>query len=262
MPLRALLTPPLLAGFLVFGWAWLAPLFAARLGAPMTYRSIRWALAGGVGVLGVVAGWPALGPGLVNAPLPAFGIALGLLGAALTMYRIGRVAPSAAQSDHPAIETLWAAWLMTVLLACFPVLPLQAAVYATKITDGAQATPREAALHRWFDPWDDQALLALAWNAQREEELERAEDLRHLAERAGLSEAPAQELLAEIRATSGDCEGARAAFERALAARAEAALETLDLRLDDAYRLPETFVRNCELSEPELQEGPSGDGAQ
>ncbi|MEM9863365.1 MAG: hypothetical protein AAF938_17340, partial [Myxococcota bacterium] len=51
----------------------------------------------------------------------------------------------------------------------------------------------------------------------------------------------------ELRAQDGDCDAARDAFDEALRARAAGALERFDLNLEDAYRLPETFVRRCGL---------------
>ncbi|MFK7988686.1 MAG: hypothetical protein AB8I08_21885 [Sandaracinaceae bacterium] len=105
---------------------------------------------------------------------------------------------------------------------------------------------------RWrlrVDPWDEGAMLGAAWASRKRNEPARAIAQAREAQRMGLDAASALELEAEVHATAGDCEAARAAFDRALRARAvsafdEDALLTAPLTLG-GFRLPPALVTEC-----------------
>ncbi len=139
-------------------------------------------------------------------------------------------------------------WL-GLILGALPLVLFATVEYSTATGDPTVASEVRAEWRRRFAPWDADAALALAWVAQRAELPELASARWALAVRLGADEALTAELEAELLAQRGDCDGARDAFDRAMALRAERALDTFDLRLDRAYRLPETFVRRCGLQD-------------
>jgi hypothetical protein len=104
---------------------------------------------------------------------------------------------------------------------------------------------------RWIAPWDSAALLAAAWQARRAGDVDAAWRGLRWAESKGVATAPAEELRAELAAEDGDCDTARAAFDRALRARARITLDTAAPDLaTGAYRLPPTLLRRCALDAP------------
>lgn len=127
-------------------------------------------------------------------------------------------------------------------------LPLAVHQLTDVMPERAASTPAAAAHARLFvEPWDGEAMLALAWHDARSEHLPPARRRARLAADMGVAEGPYWELWAELHALEGDCDRARVAFERALAARADAALgRVLDepLQLGD-YHLPPTYLERC-----------------
>ncbi len=117
--------------------------------------------------------------------------------------------------------------------------------------DAMSVSEDRVRVRRLIAPWDGAALLAAAWQARRASDLDTAWRGLRWAEAKGVAAAPAEELRAELAAEEGDCETARAAFDRALRARARI---TLDAPMPDlalgAYRLPPTLLRRCALDAP------------
>ncbi len=127
--------------------------------------------------------------------------------------------------------------------AALPVLVTPIAIAEAPTTSGSSAYWRLR-----VDPWDATAMLAAAWAASAREEPRRARAQLEEARRMGLTEAPALELEAELAATRGDCDGARALFDRALRARALEAFDEDALAeplLLGGYHLPPTMVTEC-----------------
>jgi Zn-dependent protease with chaperone function len=102
---------------------------------------------------------------------------------------------------------------------------------------------------RWrlrIDPWDADAVLALAWATRGDEDLSRATRLVELARRIGAPDAERMELEAEILAARGECEQARALFDRSLEARAVRAMADQESALElGGWHIPPTLVRDC-----------------
>ncbi len=103
---------------------------------------------------------------------------------------------------------------------------------------------------RWrlrVDPWDATAMLAAGWAARSRGEYERALSWARDAGELGAAEGAALELTAEVQAARGDCEAARATFDRALAARMAAVFaDPLTTRISlGGYRLPPSLVTEC-----------------
>ncbi|MFT5358270.1 MAG: hypothetical protein ACI9KE_005508 [Polyangiales bacterium] len=231
--------PILLALLLCVGWGYFIPAIVQRL-APGASPRAYVAAAFGVFVVAQCVGFHSVGPTLVDSPMPLFGSAVGVLAAGVCLLRrkdAVRGAPSGLSVD-----------VLALLLAVSPALIWLAALRATSIDDATTCSQPHAEWRQVVDPWDPDVHLSLAWWAVREDDADRGAARLDVARRTGVAQAPASELQAEILAMKGDCDGAREAFETALSARANAALETLDLRLEDAYRLPERFVRECGLT--------------
>ncbi len=117
--------------------------------------------------------------------------------------------------------------------------------------DAVRVSEDRVRWRRWIAPRDAPALLAAAWHARRAGDLDAAWRGLRWAEARGISKAPAEELRAELAAEQGDCAAARAAFDRALRARALLALDAPTERLAlGGYRLPPTLLRRCALDDP------------
>ena len=237
--------PIALVLLLSIGWGYFIPSMVHRL-APGASPRAAVAAAFGVFVVAQCIGFHSIGPTLVDSPMPLFGSVVGVLAAGTCLMRrkdAVRGAPSGLSVD-----------MLAFLIAAAPALIWVAALRGTSIDDPTTSSQAHSEWRQVVDPWDPDVHLSLAWWAVREDDAERGEARLEVARRTGVAPAPASELQAEILAMQGDCVGAREAFETALSARANAALETLDLRLEDAYRLPERFVRECGLSAEEPTE--------
>lgn len=121
-------------------------------------------------------------------------------------------------------------------------------VTAFDAEDAVRMSEDRVRVRRVVAPWDGAALLAAAWQARRAGDLDAAWRGLRWAASKGVAAAPAEELRAELAAEEGDCDAARAAFDRALRARARA---TLDAPASSyalgGYRLPPTLLRRCAL---------------
>ncbi len=194
--------------------------------------------------LAFVAGAGALGPALVEAPFGIAGLAFGALcgGVALAVKipRARRLEPEPRRRGAAIAVGL----TMGLTLAAGG---LAARALSAIEQDEAWAAGDAAA--RWrlrVEPWDPLAMIAAGW-AVRERSAERALAWAREARRLGGPEASVLELEAEVFASRGECERARAAFDRALAARAEAAFQDpLGERLElGGYRLPPSLLAEC-----------------
>ncbi len=102
-----------------------------------------------------------------------------------------------------------------------------------------------------IEPFDREAVLALAWHARRADHLGLAAARADLAARMGPDDQSYLLLRAELHAALGECAEARDAFERSLEAQAE---ELFDQGAADAeialgdYGLPPSLVRGCDLT--------------
>lgn len=232
-PTHEAFTPLLLAAVMVAFAALLLPPLAAQIAGG---RRTLAGLASMVFALGLVAGIDVLDPQWLDTKLPIAGVLLGFIGAGATLWqwRETKAGGSAA---------------LGLALGAIPLVLFVTLEHATVLEDPTEASESQASWRRRLSPWDPEAMLALAWVAQRGEHLDIAQARLDLAVELGADEAYSNELDAELKAGGGDCDAAREAFDRAMAIRAERALETFDLRLDQAYRLPETFVRLCGLQD-------------
>lgn len=116
----------------------------------------------------------------------------------------------------------------------------------TEIDDPARAS---AAAARWrlrVDPWDERAMLALAHEARREERYDLAIARARESVRLGARRSSALELEAEILAARGDCDAARATFDRSLEARAQEAIDrVLEEPIELGYHVPASLIAQC-----------------
>lgn len=118
----------------------------------------------------------------------------------------------------------------------------------------------EAAWRRLrVDPWDGSAMLAAAWATRRQEDLELAEAQLALAAGLGVPAAEVMELEAELFATRGECDAARARFDEALRERARRAFDEPWRPLElGGWHLPPSLVTECGYGAGE-QEGVRAD---
>lgn len=136
--------------------------------------------------------------------------------------------------------------VVSVALLAVPLL----AEVLTPIAPADIATAGHEAARRRLrvEPWDANAMLALAWASRADEDLARAETQAAEAMRLGAGRAELMEFEAELLAARHRCDEARARFEGALEQRARdrfaAGLwEPLEL---GGYTLPPTLVRECD----------------
>jgi len=206
----------------------------------------RWAAALGIGLFGLIAGHDALGPDLGGTNFRslswAFGGVLGLVGAGLTLRR-----SEASGEGRPAAAVLGLA------LGLLPAAGWVAAERAVAFDDVDEVGEERARWRRRLAPDDARPWLALARFARNREENDHALAMASVAEALNPGndrfEARVLELRADVHAAEGDCNRARALFDEALEARARAAMESLDLDLSEAYRLPAALASECGLED-------------
>ena len=119
----------------------------------------------------------------------------------------------------------------------------------TQIADDSVTSATEDGA-RWrlrVDPWDENAMLAMAWAVRQGGHMERAQAWLDAAEEHGAPEPESLERRAELAASEGLCEEARALFDLSLEAGARRRFEQDPfgpLTLGD-YHLPPTLVSEC-----------------
>lgn len=195
-------------------------------------------------LLAFVAGAGALGPALVEAPWGIAAVAFGALCAGVVLVvKIPRARRLEAEPRRRG-AAIAAGLTIGLTLAAAGL-----AARAVSAIEEDQAPVAGDAAARWrlrVEPWDPVAMIAAGW-AAREGSAERALAWAEEARRLGGPEPSVLELEAEVLAARGECERARAAFDRALAARAEAAFrDPLGERLElGGYRLPPSLLAEC-----------------
>lgn len=154
-----------------------------------------------------------------------------------------------AQGERPAPPNSRAGLAVALLVILAGVAGAWLAVDLTQLRPEDVSTTGHAAAWRrlHIDPWDARAVLALAWNARRQEDLERAEAYRAQAIELGVETYLALELRAELEATQGDCEAARATFDEALASRViDPLLVSMEL---GGYTVPPALITDCGMGQ-------------
>jgi tetratricopeptide (TPR) repeat protein len=209
-------------------------------------RRAQWAAAVGIGLFGLFAGHDAFGPDLggdAHRALGwAFGALLALIGAGLTLRR-----------GEEAGRGRVAAMVLGFALGVLPAAVWLAAERALVFEDVDEVGEERARWARRLTPNEGRPWLALALSARGRDQNEHALAMADVAE--GLRpdddrfQARILELRADVHAARGDCERARALFDEALEARARAAMESLDLDLSEAYRLPPALAAECGLED-------------
>jgi len=129
-------------------------------------------------------------------------------------------------------------------LAALVALP----VPMTEIVPDDAPTYGDATWRLRVDPWDEQAMLANAWESRRRDELDTSLAQAREAARMGLLDGPRLELEAELHAARGDCEAAQRTFDRAIRARAAEAFdvdEIIEPLVLGGYQLPPTLLTRC-----------------
>lgn len=212
----------------------------ARL-APNDHRAVL-ASALGLALFGGLAGHDALGPDIGGASHVGLGWALGgflaLVGAGLAMRRVE-------EPDASGIAPVVLGFAMGIA----PAVAWLAAEQALAFESPREVSESRAQWRRRMAPNDPQAWLALALVARSREENDHAMAMAAVAEALEPDDdrfqAELLELRSDVAASRGECDEARALFDEALAARARAAIEDLDLDLSQSYRLPRALAAEC-----------------
>ena len=136
------------------------------------------------------------------------------------------------------------AWALSILA-----LPIAVHSFTDVQTSAIREAPERAA--RWrrvIDPWDPDAMLALAWRARAGGELDVAFERAELAARMGPDRQSYYLAWSELHAAAGDCDAARDAFEESLTAQATEAFDAPTPLELGGYDLPPTLVTDCDLT--------------
>lgn len=228
---------------LAVGTTGVASAFAGRRDGERPALGLRRALSAGSALGAGALPWLLLEEGWLRGAALATGVVVGavLALAGCTGSSVGAegvLRPAA--RDGYVVGSLLAALIGALMLGAWS---------ATRIElDRVVEAGEEAS--RWrlrVDPWDATAMLAAGWGARARSADRRAQEWADEARRGGAPEAAVLELEAELRAARGDCEAARATFDRALAARAQAAFsDPLASPLPlGGFRLPPTLTTAC-----------------
>jgi len=242
-PLEEAILPPLFAWLLALGGPLLARAILRRVAE--THRRGLLLAGAGFTVAAYLAGEHALGPRFV----PADDVWLGALFVSVTLLFCTGATLRLAARTHGSDPRTTALGLSLGVLACTGVLGAQ---LGTRLDDAASTSPSRARWRLRVDPWDGDAMLALAWASRHADDLLESRERAERAHEMSASEAAYWELRAELHAAEGECPAARDAFDRALRARAASAFEDdalLSATLGD-YALPETLVTQCGLTDP------------
>lgn len=240
--------PALLAVSVTFVWAWLSPAMSVWFFRDLSEHKVvaRGVLGVSTAAFGGVICYGALGPELTGAPSIPFVLGVAALSAGVTVWRLDRLVSVDCEKHEVEVSAGRIAALVLSVMGIV-VAAWFSARLLTSVDDGVEATVGQARRGVLFDPWNAEAWLALCRSSIAQGDFGVAEQRRDAAIRAGLDDARSLELLAELLTAQGDCEGARGAFESALEARAQSAMENWELDLEGSYWLPENFIRECGL---------------
>ena len=111
-----------------------------------------------------------------------------------------------------------------------------------------EAPARTARMRLVIDPWDADAMLALAWRARAAGDLPRAFERATLAAHMRPDRQSYYLAWSELHAAAGDCTAARESFEQSLAAQATRAFDASAPLELGGYDLPPTLVTECDLT--------------
>lgn len=248
-PLEERLTPPAIALLA----AWLIPLLVRLVarGLSRESREQHAVLAGsapGCFVACAWLGWGAVGPSTSSQPGSLLDLALIAACTAILAFQLRALRSN---DEWRAIKELAPAYglgAFTSIVLCALL------VVGARMTDVADAPTANESSAWWavrVDPWDAEAVLALAWAAERRDDLDLARARMELAEKAGVARSESLTLAAAI-AGREDCEHARELFDLALESRAAEAMESGESLMLGGYYLPESLVSRCELTSPSL----------
>ncbi len=242
LPLDEALAPIALACILALG---LPPLLrvvlATIVGDGPVLESASVGAALGLGVCLAAVSHRAIGPTFVATPTASWPFAA----AVVTFGLASLLRPCRPRRPHLARGPL----LVGLLVGALPATATFGLQRSVSVGERQLMNVDEA--RAWWrirlDPWDPNALLALAWAAQRRDETNPLAGLRAArAESLGARISEVRTLEATLRAAAGACEDARSLFDEALRARAREALDRNE-PLDLDYPLPETLIRHCEI---------------
>lgn len=242
-PLDERLTPPALALLL----AWLVPLLVrlvARALSKETHerQAVLAGSAPGSLLACVLVAWGALGPSMTSHPGSLLDVALVAACAAILAFQLRVLRNDGAWRDRKLAPAFGLGVFASLVVCALVVVGQRVA----DVSDSAEATESSAWWGVRIDPWDADAVLALAWAAERRDELEVARLRMELAEKAGVARSESLTLAAAIAARES-CEEARELFDLALESRAAEAMESGESLTLGGYHLPEGLVRRCEL---------------
>ncbi len=194
----------------------------------------------GLALFAFIAAHDALPPTLFGAaPRWVFAAALALVALVLPWRR---------RAGHPPERLRPAPVVLGLGLGLLPLFAWMGIEGALAFAEPEEAGELQATWRHRMAPGDPRAWLALAHQTLRAGDAERAQALAAVAAEmapGGKLEAATLELRAEVLAAASECEEARELFEQALELRAREAMETLELNLEDSYRMPRSFAANC-----------------
>lgn len=244
LPFEEQLTPPAVALLA----AWVIPVLVRMVGRLLSKETTEQhaVLAGSApGSLAacVLLSWGAIGPVHSNQPGSLFDLILIAVCAAVLTFQLRVLRDNDEWRRFKELAPAFGLGAFASIVLCALV------VVGMRVADVADATEASESSAWWavrMDPWDPEALLALAWSAERREDLELATARMELAEKADIERSQSLTLAAAVAART-DCERARELFDLALEARAGEALERGDSLTLGGYYLPESLVSRCEL---------------
>lgn len=245
-PLEERLTPPAVALLA----AWLIPMLVRAVGRVLSRESREQhaVLAGsapGSFVACALLAWGAWGPSSSSQPGSLFDLLL-VAGCALILaFQLRVLRTNDEWRAYKELAPAYGLGVFSSIVVCALIL------FAARFADVSDA-PAASESSAWWgvrvDPWDAEAVLALAWSAERRDDLELAAARMELAEKAGVARSESLTLAAAIAARD-DCDEARELFDLALESRAAEAIETGESLTLGGYYLPESLVSRCELND-------------
>lgn len=248
LPFEERLTPPafaLLAAWIIpvlMGWV------ARGLGRETRERNaVSAGAAPGSFVACALLAWGASGPSTSSQPGSLLDLLLVASCALVLAFQLRALRKDDEWRDLKALAPAFALGAFASLVVCASIV---VGGHMVDVRDAPHASESSAWWALRLDPWDAEAILALAWAAERRDDLELAEARMELAEKAGVARSESLTLAATIAAQE-DCTRARELFDLALESRAAEAIELGASLTLGGYYLPESLVSRCELEKPQ-----------